>query len=52
MGNGLLAKTLSAKLQGLQTRAVRVLTHSSYDADADKLFKELGWDMYNLYVKN
>ena len=38
------AKTLSDKLQRLQNRAVRVLTHSSYDADAIQLFKELGWD--------
>ena len=33
------AKTLSDKLQRLQNRAVRVLTHSSYDADANQLFK-------------
>ena len=32
------------KLQSLQNRAVCVLTHSSYDADANQLFKELGWD--------
>ena len=38
------AKTLSDKLQRLQNRAVRVLTHSSYDADANQLLKELGWD--------
>ena len=38
------AKTLSDKLQRLQNRALRVLTHSSYDADAIQLFKELGWD--------
>ena len=38
------AKTLSDKLQRLQNRAVRVLTHSTYDADANQLFKELGWD--------
>ena len=38
------AKTLSDKLQRLQNRAVSVLTHSSYDADANKLLKELGWD--------
>ena len=41
---GNFAKTLSDKLQRLQNRAVRVLTHSSYDADANQLFKELGWD--------
>ena len=38
------AKILSDKLQRLQNRAVRVLTHSSYDADANLLLKELGWD--------
>jgi len=38
------AKTLSDKLQKLQNRAVRVLTHSSYDADANQLLTELGWD--------
>ena len=38
------AKTLSDKLQRLQNRCVLVLTHASYDADANQLFKELGWD--------
>jgi len=38
------AKTLPDKLQKLQNRAVRVLTHSSYDADANQLLTELGWD--------
>jgi len=38
------AKTLSDKLQRLQNRAVRVLTHTSYDADANQLLEELGWD--------
>ena len=38
------AKTLSDNLQRLQNRAVRVLTHSSYDADANQLFKELDRD--------
>ena len=38
------AKTLSDKLQKLQNRAVRVLTHSSYDTDANQLLTELGWD--------
>ena len=37
------AKTLSDKLQRLQNRAVRVLTHSSYDADANLLLKEQLW---------
>jgi len=38
------AKTLSDKLQRLQNRAVRVLTHSNYDPDANQLLTELGWD--------
>ena len=33
------AKTLPEKLQRLQNRAARVLTHSSYDADANQLLK-------------
>ena len=41
-GNG--AKTLSDKLQRLQNHAVRVLTHLNYDADANQLLTELGWD--------
>ena len=43
------AKTLSDKLQKLQNRAVRVLTHSSYDADANQLIAKLGWD--NLEIR-
>ena len=38
------AKTLPDKLQRLQNRAVRVLIHTSYVADANQLLKELGWD--------
>ena len=38
------AKTLSDKLQRLQNRAVGVLTNTCYDADANQLLKELGWD--------
>ena len=38
------AKTSSDKLQRLQNRAVRVLTNTRYDADANQLLKELGWD--------
>ena len=38
------AKTLSDKLQRPQNRAVRVLTNTCYDADANQLVKELGWD--------
>ena len=41
---GSCAKTLSVKLHRLQNRAVHVLTHSSNDADANQLYKELGWD--------
>ena len=37
------AKTLSDKLQRLQNRALRVLTNTCYDADANQLLKELGW---------
>ena len=37
------AKTLSDELQRLQNRAVRVLTNTCYDADANQLPKELGW---------
>ena len=36
-------KTLSEKLQKLQNRAVRILTSSSYDADARYLLQQLGW---------
>ena len=36
-------KTLAVKLQKLQNRAARVLTFSSYDANADALIDELGW---------
>ena len=32
------------RLQRLQNLAVASFTHSSYDADANQLFKELGWD--------
>ena len=28
----------------LQNRAARVLTFSSYDANADSLFEDLGWE--------
>ena len=38
------AKTLTDKLQRLQNRAVRALTNTCYDADANQLLKELGWD--------
>ena len=36
-------KMLSEKLQKLQNRATRILTSSSYDADARYLLKQLGW---------
>ena len=36
-------KTLAVKLQKLQNRAARVLTFSSYDANADALIDKLGW---------
>ena len=34
----------SKKLHRIQNRAARVLTQSSYDADASQLIKKLGWD--------
>ena len=36
-------KTLSEKLQKLQNRAARILTDSSFDADARYLLQQLGW---------
>ena len=36
-------KTLSDRLQKLQNRAARLLTFSSYDADAKGLIRQLGW---------
>ena len=35
--------TLQNKIQTLQNRAARVLTYSSYDADAGHLFELQGW---------
>ena len=40
---GCCSKTLASKLQKLQNRAVRILTYSNYDANADNLIKKLGW---------
>ena len=31
------------RLQKLQNRAARVLTFSRYDADANRLFRQLNW---------
>ena len=36
-------KTSSDRLQKLQNDAARVLTFSSYDADANRLLNQLGW---------
>ena len=36
-------KTLSERLQKLQNRAARILTSSSYDADARYLLQQPGW---------
>ena len=36
-------KTLFDRLQKLQNRAGRVLTFSSYDADANRLIRQLDW---------
>ena len=41
-------KSLSIKLQKLQSRATRILTSSSYDANADGLFVRLDWQKLNL----
>jgi len=35
---------MNAVTELINNRAVRVLTHSSYDADANQLLTELGWD--------
>ena len=37
------SKTLSEKLQNVQNSAARILTSSSYDADAGYLLQQLGW---------
>ena len=36
-------KKLSEKIQKVQNRAARILTSSSYDADAGYLLQRLGW---------
>ena len=41
--SGVIGKTLFDRLQMLQIRAVRVLTFSSYDADATPLIRQLDW---------
>ena len=41
-------KSLSIKLQKLQNRVARILTSSSYDANADDLFVRLGWQKLHL----
>ena len=41
-------KSRSIKLQKLQNRAARILTSSSYDANADDLFVRLGWQKVRL----
>ena len=48
MSYGGIAINLSIKLQKLQNRAARILTSSSYDANADDLFVRLGWQKLNL----
>ena len=48
MSYGGIAINLSIKLQKLQNRAARILTFSSYDANADDLFVRLGWQKLNL----
>ena len=44
-------KSVSIKLQKLQNHAARILTSSSYDANADDLFVRLGWQKLNLQRK-
>lgn len=44
-------KTLSDKLQRPQNCAARILTYSSYDADAKELMKILGWKILKHSVK-
>jgi len=41
--DGSCGKTLSDRLQKLQNRAARVLTSSSYEADANSKIHQLGW---------
>ena len=36
-------KSLSNRLQKLQSRAARILTFSSYDTSADPIFEQLNW---------
>ena len=38
------AKHYLTNYRDFKNRAVRVLIHTSYDADANQLLKELGWD--------
>ena len=38
---------MSSKLQKLQNRAARILTYSSFDANADTLIEKLGWKKLN-----
>ena len=40
---GSCTKALANKLQKLQNRAARILTHCNYDANADFLIQQLGW---------
>ena len=44
-------KTLESKLQKLQNRAARILTSSSYDANADDLIARLGWNKLDVQLK-
>ena len=41
--NRLYRSNMLQKLQKLQNRAARILTSSSYDADARYLLQQLGW---------
>ena len=48
---GSCGETLSDKLQTPQNCADRVITYSSYDADANELMKILGWKILKHSVK-
>ena len=40
------------RLQKLQNRAARVLTFSRYDADANRLFRQLNWKDLSAHFQN
>ena len=40
----------TVRLQKLQNRAARVLTFSRYDADANRLFRQLNWQDMSAHI--